>query len=140
MAKAGTIALTCAVLVASDAAACTRIAHEASNRPSFTITNTISSTATRETPTLLYPGVQDYLYYTARNPLKVPITVRTIDIASVTSPPGCPTANLNYASTTFSGTLVVPAQGSSSVPVPISLIETHVNQDSCEHKVFLFSF
>jgi hypothetical protein len=39
-------------------------------------------------PTLLYPGVQDYLWYTAHNTLKVPITVRTIDIASVTSPPG----------------------------------------------------
>src|ERR1700679_1621546 len=111
MAKAGAIALASAVLVASVAAACTSIAHGASNQATFTITNTISSSATQQTPTLLYPGVQDYLWYTAHNPLKVPITVRTMDITSVTPPPGCPVLNLDYASTTFTGTLVVPAQG-----------------------------
>jgi hypothetical protein len=140
IAKAGAIALASAVLVASVAAACTSIAHGASNQATFTITNTISSSATQQTPALLYPGVQDFLWYTAHNPLKVPITVRTMDITSVTPPPGCPVLNLDYASTTFTGTLVVPAQGSSAVSVPISLFETHVNQDSCEHKVFLFSF
>jgi len=138
--KAGAIAVACAVLVTSVAAACTSIAHGASNQPKFTITNTISSSATQQTSALLYPGVQDYLWYTAHNPLKVPMTVRTLSISSVTPPPGCPTVNLDYSATTFTGTLVVPAQGSNSVAVPISLFETHTNQDSCERKVFLFSF
>ena len=139
-AKAGAIALASAVLVAAVAAACTSIAHGASGHPNFTISNSISSSATRQTPALLYPGVQDYLWYTAHNPLSVPITVRTLSISSVTPPAGCPSANLNSASTTFSGSLVVPAQGSNSVPVPISLFETHKNQNSCEHKVFQFAF
>ncbi len=138
--KGSSIALLSAVLIASVAAACTSIAYGNSNQPDFTITNTISSSAAIQAPALLYPGVQDYLWYTAHNRLKVPITVRTLRISSVTPPAGCATANLDYASTTFTGSLVVPAQGTNSVPVPISLIETHTNQDSCEHKEFLFSF
>jgi Ca2+-binding RTX toxin-like protein len=140
VAKASAITLASAVLVASVAAACTGIAHGASNRPVFTITNTISSSATSETPALLYPGVEDYLWYTAHNPLKVPITVRSLSISSVKAPAGCPTVNLNYSETNFSGTLVVPPKGTNSVPVPISLIETHHNQDSCEHTTFGFDF
>ena len=138
--KAGAISLACAVLVASIAAACTSIAHGQTNQPNFTITNTISSSATQQTPALLYPGVPRYLWYTAHNPLTVPITVRTLSISSVTPPTGCPTVNLDYADTTFTGTLLVPAQGSSSVPVPISLFETHKNQDSCEKTTFEFTF
>ena len=138
--KAMAIGLASAVLVASVAAACTSIAHGDSNQPNFTITNTISSSATQQTPALLYPGVPRYLWYTAHNPLTVPITVRDLSISSVTPPTGCPMTNLNYASTTFTGSLVVPAKGSNSVPVPISLFETHTNQDSCEKKIFLFSF
>jgi hypothetical protein len=138
--KAGAIAVACAVLVTSVAAACSSIAHSASNQPNFTITNTISSSATTQTAALLYPGVPRYLWYTAHNPLKVQITVRTLSISSVRPPAGCTTANLDYASTTFTGSLVVPAQGTNSVPVPISLFETHTNQDSCENKVFGFTF
>ena len=124
------IALASAILVASVAAACTSIAHGHSSQPKFTITNTISSSSANQTPALLYPGVPDFLWYTAHNPLTVPITVRTLSISSVTPPAGCPTSNLDYASTTFTGSLVVPAQGTNSVPVPISLFETHTNQDS----------
>lgn len=138
--KASAIVLASAILVASVAVACTSIAHGASNQPKFTITNTISSSATSQTTALLYPGVPRYLWYTAHNPLKVPITVRTLSISHVAPPPGCTTANLDYASTTFTGSLVVPAQGTNSVSVPISLFETHTNQDSCEDKVFGFSF
>jgi hypothetical protein len=142
IAKAGAIAMTSAVLVASVAVACTSIAfaHEESGQARFTITNTISSSASSQTPTLLYPGVQRFLWYTAHNPLKVPITVRTMSVSSVTAPTGCPVSNLNYASTTFTGSLIVPAEGSNSVPVPISLTETHGNQDACELKVFKFGF
>lgn len=138
--KGSAVALLSAILVFSVAAACTSIAHGADPQPKFTITNTISSSATQQTPALLYPGVPRYLWYTAHNPLKVPITVRTLGITSVTAPSGCPTINLDYASTTFTGSLVVPAQGSNSVPVPISLFETHTNQDSCELKAFDFTF
>ena len=138
--KAGALAIASAVLVASVGVACTSIAHGASDQANFTITNTISSSATTQTSALLYPGVPRYLWYTAHNPLKVPITVRTLSISSVTPPTGCTTANLDYASTTFTGSLVIPAHGTNSVPVPISLIETHTNQDSCENKVFGFTF
>ena len=140
--KASAVALACAVLVASVAAAGTSLGHhhDDHDNPIFTITNTISSSVTQQTPALLYPGVPRYLWYTAHNPLKVPITVRTLSISSVTPPPGCPTINLDYASTTFTGSLVVPAQGSNSVPVPISLFETHKNQDSCERTTFEFRF
>jgi Ca2+-binding RTX toxin-like protein len=141
IAKGGAIAVTSAVLVASVAAACTSIAHSSlDHQPKFTITNTISSSSTTQTPALLYPGVSRYLWYTAHNPLTVPITVTTMSISSVTAPAGCPIVNLSYAATTFTGSLVVPAQGSNSVPVPISLFETHKNQDSCENTTFRFDF
>ena len=141
IAKGGAIAVTSAVLVASVAAACTSIAHSPlDHQPKFTITNTISSSSTTQTPALLYPGVSRYLWYTAHNPLTVPITVTTMSISSVTAPAGCPIVNLSYAATTFTGSLVVPAQGSNSVPVPISLFETHKNQDSCENTTFRFDF
>ena len=138
--KTGAVTLACAFLAASVAAACTTIAHGLSNQPKFTITNTISSSATTQTAALLYPGVPRYLWYTAHNPMDVPITVRSLNIASVSPPAGCTTANLNYASTTFTGSLVIPAHGTNSVPVPISLFETHTNQDSCENKLFGFTF
>ena len=140
--KAGAIALASAVLVASVAAACTSIAHGSiDHQPEFTITNTISSSATLQTPALLYPGVPRYLWYTAHNPLNVPITVRYYEYF-------CPLRRRRAVrrstsitpSTNFSGSLVVPANGSNSTPVPISLFETHTNQDSCEHKVFQFKF
>jgi hypothetical protein len=106
----------------------------------FSITSTISSSPTTETPALLYPGAQRYLWYTAQNPMTVPITVTSMSIASVTPPAGCPTSNLDYSSTTFSGSLVVPASGTNSVSVPISLIDTGTNQDSCENTTFNFTY
>jgi hypothetical protein len=140
--KASAIALASAFMVASVAAACTSIAdaHGKIDQPQFTITNTISSSDSLQSPALLYPGVPRYLWYTAHNPSKVPITVRKLSISSITPPAGCPLVNLDYGSTTFTGTLLVPAQGSNSVPVPISLFETHKNQNSCEHTTFEFRF
>ena len=106
----------------------------------FSITSTISSSPTSQIAALLYPGVQRYLWYTAQNPMTVPITVTSMSIAEVTSPAGCPTSNLDYSSTTFSGSLVVPASGTNAVAVPISLIDTSTNQDSCENTVFNFVY
>src|ERR1017187_1008183 len=106
----------------------------------FTITSTISSSPTSQVAAVLYPGANRYLWYTAHNPLTVPITVTSIKIATVRPPAGCPISNLDYNSTTFSGSLVVPASGTNAVPMPISLIDTDANQDSCENTTFNFVY
>lgn len=138
--KGGAVALLSAVLVFSVAAACTTIARGSNSRPTFSITNTISSSATQQIPALLLPGVPRYLWYSAHNPLSVPITVTSLRISGVSSPAGCPLVNLNDTQTTFSGSLSVSPGGTNSVPVPIELVETHQNQDSCEHTAFKFTF
>ena len=108
----------------------------------FTITSTITAWPSCPTsPTvLLVPGVTACLTYTVQNPMTVPITVTSMSIAAVTPPPGCPTSNLDYSSATFSGSLVVPASGTNAVSVPISLIDTGTNQDSCENTTFNFAY
>ena len=106
----------------------------------FTITSTISSSPTSQVAAFLYPGVQRYLWYTAYNPMTVPITVTSMSIATVSPPVGCPASNLDLSSTTFSSSLVVPASGTNSVSVPISLIDTGTNQDSCENTTFNFTY
>jgi len=138
--KGSAIALLSAVLVFSVAAACASIAHGSDGRPKFVITNTISSSSTKQIPALLLPGVPRYLWYSAHNPLSVAITVTSMNISSVSAPPGCPLVNLNDTQTTFSGSLSVSPGGTSSVPVPIALIETHQNQDPCENTAFRFTF
>jgi hypothetical protein len=108
--------------------------------PDFTISSTISSSNSAETPALLFPGVPRYLWYNISNPLQVPITVTSVGIKNVTSPSGCPISNLDFSETTFSGSLNIPALGSSSVAVPISLNDTGQDQDSCEGTTFSFSY
>ncbi|HEY5121000.1 MAG TPA: hypothetical protein VII84_05450 [Acidimicrobiales bacterium] len=106
----------------------------------FTITNTISDSSIIQRVALLYPGAPRFLWYTVHNSLKVPITVSTLSISAVTAPTGCPVSNLDYGHSTFTGSLVVPALGTNTVPVPISLIETHLNQNRCKGTTFLFKF
>jgi hypothetical protein len=108
--------------------------------PDFTISSTISSSSAVQTPALLYPGVQRYLWYTVSNPLQAPITVTSVGISNVTSPTGCPVSNLDFAQTTFSGSLEVPAQGTNSVALPISLYNTSSNQIMCEGITFAFAY
>lgn len=108
--------------------------------PTFTISSTISSSSTSQIPALLYPGVQRYLWYTAHNSLKVPIVVSSMSISAVKAPPGCPSANLNYSLTKFSGSLEVPALGTNAVSVPISLFNTNTDQDACENETFSFVY
>src|ERR1039457_1380152 len=62
----------------------------------FSITSTISSSPASQTAALLYPGTQRYLWYTAHNPLNVPIKVTSMSIEVVTPPTGCATSNLDY--------------------------------------------
>ena len=138
--KGSAIALLSAILVFSVAAACTSIARGSVSGPKFVITNTISSSSTQQIPAVLLPGVPRYLWYTAHNPLSVPITVTSLSISSVTAPPGCPLVNLNVAQTTFLGSLSVSPGGTGSVSVPIALVETHKNQDLCENTAFRFTF
>lgn len=104
------------------------------------ITSTISSSPTSQTAALLYPGAQRYLWYTAHNPLKDPMTVTSMSIASLNPPAECAASNLDYNGTTFSGSLVVPASGTNAVSVPISLVDTDTNQDSCENTSFDFVY
>lgn len=108
--------------------------------PSFSITSTISSSPTSQISALLYPGVQNYLWYTAHNPQLVPITVDSMGIKNVAAPAGCAIANLEFGDTTFNGTLVVPALSSATVSVPIDLVDTNTNQDSCEGVTFNFTY
>jgi hypothetical protein len=113
----------------------------------FTITNTISSSPTSQSTALLYPGTQRYLWYNVSNVLTVPITVTSLSISAVTPPTGCALSNLNYASTTFTGNLVVPASGTNAVSVPISLNNLNTSQnntssstENCASKSFNFTF
>ena len=113
----------------------------------FTITSTISSSATSQSPANLYPGVQRYLWYTVSNVLTVPITVTSLSISAVTPPSGCAATNLNYAGTTFTGMLVVPASGTNAVSVPVSMANPNVSQndansstENCANKTFTFTF
>lgn len=106
----------------------------------FTITNTISDSSSTQEPALLYPGANRYLWYTAHNTLDVPITVTSMRISNVEPPANCPLVDLDYSQTTFSGSLLVPPHGTNAVAVPISLIDTNTNQDSCAGTTFNFSF
>lgn len=136
----GVVALVGAALFFTVASACTYFASGTGLGARFTITSSVSSSPTSQIPALLNPGVQRYLWYTVHNPQKVPITVNSMRISDVSAPAGCPMTNLNMDSTTFSGSLVVPAQGTNSVAVPISLLETNTNQDACENRTFKFTY
>ena len=106
----------------------------------FSITSSISSSPSTQIAAVLYPGAQRYLWYTAYNPMKVPITVTSMSIGEVAPPAGCSTSNLDYSAANFSGSLVVPPSGTNAVSVPISLVDTDTNQDSCENTVFNFTY
>jgi hypothetical protein len=111
-----------------------------SSDPSFVISSTISSSSSEQTPALLYPGLQRYIWYTISNPLQVSITVNSVGISDVVAPTGCPVSNLDFSQTTFSGSLVVPGLSTNSVSMPISLYDTNTNQDSCEGTTFNFTY
>jgi Ca2+-binding RTX toxin-like protein len=142
--RAGAITLVIAALVFAVASAAVGSSQKRNPKPDlgigFTITSTISSSPTIQIPALLYPGMPRYLWYSAHNSLNVPIVVSSMRITSVVAPSGCSTANLNYSLATFSGSLLVPALGTDTASVPISLIESHTNQDACENMAFDFVY
>lgn len=106
----------------------------------FIITDTISSSPTQQVPALLYPGVERYLWYSVRNTTSHPLDVTSIHIVTTTAPPGCPVSELDLSGTNFVGELAVAPDASAAVPVPLSLVDTGTNQDSCEGKTFYFRF
>jgi hypothetical protein len=105
----------------------------------FSITTTISSSSTVQTAALLYPGGQMYVWFTAHNPLHVPITVSDMSISAVAAPAECAASNLDLSAASFAGSLPVPAGGTNAVSKPISLKGT-ANQDSCKSKTFGFTY
>ncbi len=112
--------------------------------PAFTISSTISSSATSaDQPAQLSLGAQRYLWYRVSNPLSVPITITALDIESVDAPATCSLANLELGDPEFTGAHVVPPRTTNVVgaPVPISLIDLpSVNQDGCKNATFRFTF
>jgi hypothetical protein len=105
----------------------------------FSITGTVTASATSQSPALLYPGVTRYFRYQVTNPFSIPITVTSMRIASVTPPNGCPVTNLDDSGTSFAGSLLVGAGATSEVAEPISLGSAG-NQDACEAGTFSFTF
>ena len=110
----------------------------------FSISSTISSSATSPSPpALLHLGVTRYLWYSVTNPLPQPITVTTLGIDRVDAPLACPASNLDLGDPTFTGSFVVPAGATSTVPAPrpITLVNLpNVNQDACKNVTFTFTF
>ena len=146
--RASAFALAAVMLVVSSAALLS-LSPKASAAPlvpgsDFTISSTISSSdSSPNHVALLYPGVTRYLWYRVTNPLSAPITVTHLSVANVTAPATCTTANLDLGDPTFTGSLVVPAHGSTDVPAPkpISLVNLpHTNQDACKNATFTFTY
>ena len=136
----GTVALVLAALVFM----LVSLAIYPTKTPSFlltsdtglSVTGSISSSPTRLVAAPFCPGARRYLWYSAHNPLKVPITVTTMSVATVTAPAGCTASGLDLSATRFSGSLVVPPSGSRTVAVPISMEK----RASCANATFSFSF
>jgi Ca2+-binding RTX toxin-like protein len=94
-------------------------------------------------PALLYPGVTRCMVFSVHNDLSRPITVENIasqlSSAFPTPPPVCSGSNLSLPA--FSGNLVVPSGATIVGPgLPISLKESHSNQDACKNLTYHFSF
>ncbi len=101
------------------------------------------STSCFGSPALFYPGVTRCMVLSVHNNLSRPITVQSITIRldpSFPAPPGvCSGANLTLP--TFSGALTVSGGSTLAGPgLPISLNESHTNQDACKNFTYHFSF
>jgi hypothetical protein len=89
----------------------------------FTITGSVQN---------LTPGAAGSLILTVHNPNRVPISVSALNVATSTAPAACPASNLT--TTNFSGTLAVPANGTATKTLPISLAATA--PDGCQNVSF----
>jgi hypothetical protein len=96
----------------------------------------------------LAPGVSSTLVVTVTNPYSVPITLTSLRVSVPTVPANCPASDLSLASTAFTGSpptvtvsglsRTVPANGSSSVSLPILLTRNAAN--GCQNVAFPFSY
>lgn len=111
-----------------------------SGTSSFTITSSIYPSPTCSgTTAQLYPGVTDCAVLTVHNDLTVPITVESLSTSVTSPPPGCPASDFSLP--TFSGALSVPGGGTAATSgLPISLLDTHTNQDACEGVTVNFAY
>jgi hypothetical protein len=115
----------------------------ASASPTFTISSTITNSPGCTTTALLYPGVQRCLTYKVINPSVFPINVTSLGITGVTSsaPLTCTVSPTSayFSGGAFSGSLTVPASGSTTTSVPVEWLDNG-NQDGCEGATFTFAY
>src|SRR5664280_1587483 len=141
--KASVAALVVVVMVFAGTSILTKPAQPSfalSSGTGFTITSTVTASPSCSVAARLYPGTPRCLTYTVHNSLKVPITVNSLSIAAVAAPSTCPANDLDLSGTTFSGSLTVPATGTNSTSVPVSLTDTGTNQNLCQGASFNFTY
>jgi hypothetical protein len=80
----------------------------------------------------LYPGAHLPLVLTVTNPEHFAIVVTTLSVSAGNAAPGCGAANL--ATTSFSGNLHVPASGTATATVHVTL--AHSAPNACQGVVF----
>lgn len=87
----------------------------------------------------LVPGANDCAVFTVRNNLSVPINVQTLSMKVSDSPTGCPPSDFSLPA--FTGSLTVPGSGISSTSgLPISLVDTHADEDACAGATISFTY
>ena len=107
----------------------------------FRIGAAVNSWPDCATPTLLSPGARVCLAYTITNDNDYPISVTSISIVDVTSPPTCPATELDLAAADFAGAVTVRAHEAVVLPGrPIALLDLPVNQDACQGAAFRLTF
>lgn len=110
----------------------------------FTVTSDVKASPSCTGATVnLYPGVVRCLVYTITNPLPDPITVTAVNIAmdpAFAQPAGCPSSNLDLTQASFTGSVVVPGNGSNTIPRSIALSNTTTNQNACKSVTFHFTY
>lgn len=110
----------------------------------FTVTSAIkASPACSGGNVTLFPGLNRCLVYTVTNPLSDPVTVDSLTLSmdpAFSQPPSCPSSNLDLTNAGFSGSVVVPANGSTTVNASIKLSNTGSNQNACKNVTFHFLY
>ena len=108
---------------------------------SFTINSAVTSLPACTSSALLYPGTPRCLTYTVTNPNAYPIKVTRLAVDRIMSsdPSSCPSSSLDLGKTQFSGSLTVPATGTSATSVPVNMRDNG-NQDRCRGVIFSFTY
>lgn len=97
----------------------------------FNLTATVVD-ATRNAPFSLYPGAQATVVVTVWNTTNQNMQVNQLVVTPGDASPGCTAANL--AAGSFSGSVPVPANGTATVDVPLSMTTTA--PDACKDVSF----